>query len=710
MDTVTALYPLRVAVARQWAEGFWPLWLPNQAGGYPLAANPQVGVWYPPHLLFFLWPHPITNGVILVGHVVWGGWGLYRWTRLAGIRRAPALWGAVAFQFGAVMVSRMALTPHLCSVAWIPWMLWALERAVRVRGGLDWGQSAWIALLVAMQILVGAPQVTYYTGLLLPLWWMGRGWQLYGRAGILRALGQGVVTAVLVLLLASIQLLPTTELFQQSARTSLSLEKLQQQGLGGGFVWRALVGGTGPLIEDTDSINAIGAGLLVLIPLALIRRRHRQVAWLVMSLAILFYILALGAMAPLLAPTLPLYSSFHAPRRALLMWSVLGPWLAVLGASTLWGWCRLRGWGRVGPWLLVLLLVPNLWMLPRLERQFTTLERFEPDPRMATLLGDHTFLTVDPTFRYSYDSRRPEYGRSLLPNLAAWHDLHDAQVYDPLVLRRTSRFSRAVNADSGHFYPSHGLTYSDPGHPALAQLAVQYLVGRWDLHDPGRLIPRTRVDQARLRQSLESQPRLDAVHWPLWRFREDRPVAWFPHNVMAVRGAEQAVAQAVLHDAHQTMFDERATGSGSWPPLPMSILSADDPTTSPNHAPHTSASLTVTRPGPDRFLLRFNSASRRALEQTGTRPLALASVWMPGWQARVLHGYFSGPFQPGDRLPISVLNGLLLAVDVPPGVEAIEVRYRPASFRTGAALTSLGLVLAIAFLGLGRRTVTYLRR
>ena len=60
MDTVTVLYPLRVAAARQIHEATLPLWLPNMYCGTPLAANPQLALFYPLNWAFLPWPLPFV--------------------------------------------------------------------------------------------------------------------------------------------------------------------------------------------------------------------------------------------------------------------------------------------------------------------------------------------------------------------------------------------------------------------------------------------------------------------------------------------------------------------------------------------------------------------------------------------------------------------------------------------------------------------------
>ncbi|MBX3729363.1 MAG: hypothetical protein KF858_09280 [Candidatus Sumerlaeia bacterium] len=661
MDTVTQLYPMRVAAAEQIRSGTLPLWLPNIFSGTPLLANPQISVLYPPQLLFYLAPGPLTNGLICLFHYILAGWGAYFLVRrLTAGGVVPALFAAVTFQFGAMLVSRIALTPHLYTTAWIPWMLWACEPAVRERGLLPGRSSVLVALFLALQILAGSPQITYYTALALVVVWLGWGAvACRSRRAVVELLVRGALTGLLAALLASAQLLPTLEFLRESERSPIRLERLQEQALGGGFLWRALVGFTGPEIEDTDSINAIGPGAMLLALLALAARRRRRVVLTLWAISILGYLLSLGVLAAFWKAVLPLWGSFHAPRRALILWSVCGPILAGVGVHRLAVLWRARRWSpsALGI-LLVALTAGTWWMLPRLERVFTTEERFRPDPRIVEAIGDARFLALDPNFAYSYDSRRPDYGVSMMPDLACWHGTHDVNGYDPLVVQRYARARNVACFPTGLFYPSHGVYFSNPASPLLRLLNVEYLVGRYDLYDPGRLIPGVHVDSRAVGELLE--PVVEDDFWPLYRYRDARPLAWTVERVLARSDALGALTAALdLIEPHRVAFVEELLEFAS-PPAPP---------------------LTVERLDARRFRLRFAEPLR---QETLT---VVSTVWMPGWRARAAGGESLG------TLPV---NGLLVGVLVPAGTSDVVVSYLPGSALRGLGLSLAGLLAAFA--------------
>jgi len=140
------------------ARGEWPWWNPYVFAGQPQVADPQSMIFSPPFLVLAavnaspsLWAVDVT---VLLAMAV-GGIGLILWCRDQRWHWAGALIVAIAFSFGAAMGWRLQHTGQVLSLAYWPWALFALERAV-LRGSLRYGVLAGV---VSAAIVLGRDQV-----------------------------------------------------------------------------------------------------------------------------------------------------------------------------------------------------------------------------------------------------------------------------------------------------------------------------------------------------------------------------------------------------------------------------------------------------------------------------------------------------------------------------------------------------------------------
>lgn len=657
MDTVTELYPMRVAAARQIWSGELPLWLPNIFSGVPLAANPQVAVWYPPQWIFFLIPNALGNGLVLLFHYLLAGWGTFFLARRFGCLILPAAMAGFFFQFGSMMVSRIALTPHLYTAAWIPLIFLAIEYSIRAKPQLLPTRSTLlVAAALGMQLLAGGPQISYYTCLILPIYWLVRAYQQH-RIG--QALLQGAFAALFAASFAAIQLVPTLEYIGQTTRHGLEIEALKGQGLNGSYLWSALVGFSAPTLEDTDTINAIGTGALLLIPLAFLHKRKRKSSIAFMLIGILAYTLALGICVPVFCKILPLFQNFHAPRRALILWSVVGPVLAGFGCQYLYISLRKKHFHRYIIWgIFAIIMSGNLWILPRLERVFVTPQRFLPPPEYVEAIGKDRFLSIDPSMSYSYDSRRDDYGFSMMPDMAAWFDYRDVQGYDPLYPERYATVRDIASSGSISIYASHGVFFTNPASPVLDLLNVQYMVGRYDLYEPGMVVGLDVFFDEMIEDKIELV--YDHDQWPLYKFKENRPAAWPVSAVFLALSPEESLTSVLNNVPYRTAFIENGIQFQTPGPLPEIKTDFKGGST---------ISLSLSHP------------------TTAQTFVVVSSNWMPGWKASI---------QDGTPLEVFVTNGFQLGVTVPPNVQQITFKYSPRSFWIGLFITLGGLLFAIS--------------
>ena len=197
-DLTRFYYPIRKVVADIVHSGAFPAWNPYIAGGQPLAANPNYGVFYPPQWLTFLPPFDFWFRFLLVLHIAIAGAGAYLLLR-TWTRRDSALFGAIVFALGGITLSLLNVPAFLYSLAWLPWIALAFERrrfavaslilGISMIGGEPVTVAQVCALAIAFALLRGVP---------------------WTRAAL-------VVTAGV--LVASAQLIPAIDLLRDSVRS-----------------------------------------------------------------------------------------------------------------------------------------------------------------------------------------------------------------------------------------------------------------------------------------------------------------------------------------------------------------------------------------------------------------------------------------------------------------------------------------------------------
>ena len=211
-DLGPIFYPMRFSLAQSFQQGEIPLWDRHMAMGFPLLANFQSGVFYPPHLFFLFLPFFVAIRVLFVFHYLAVAIGAYFLCRRWGYSWSLALVGAILFAFGGYTVSLSSMLSYFQTVVWLPWVLLLGERLIGSRS-----MKAFIlfTFVLLVQLLAGAPEIyamgqglLFLDGLRL----RPPGVELSYRRLIFLLLA----TNLLVVGLAMVQILPTAELFLES--------------------------------------------------------------------------------------------------------------------------------------------------------------------------------------------------------------------------------------------------------------------------------------------------------------------------------------------------------------------------------------------------------------------------------------------------------------------------------------------------------------
>jgi hypothetical protein len=384
-DLRTHHYPWRVWAAASWLQGELPLWCAGAANGYPLLADGQAGVLYPPTMLLFaLLPAPLAMAWSVLLHHWWAGLGAALLARSLGRSGPAALLAGVAWTFGGFLVTHTLYLGMQHALAWLPFSLWAVVQATRGLHGDPPGvpRRWWVAAGAGMtlMLLAGHIQAAAFSWLLVGLVLL---WRLQPCLGSPRralrpllgftAAALGAMAASSTQLVASMELsrfsmreggvaaafsgigsLPPPELINGVMPRFFGLERPADIALSYLHRGDAYIG----MGENHwEMAFYLGIPVVVLASWTLWRRAQRF-WWVVAGLALL---LMLGRFTPVwgLVRMLPGMGYFRFPVRFAIWLCMAAPLLAA------WGLDDLRESARVDPrslsrWVAILALVATL--------------------------------------------------------------------------------------------------------------------------------------------------------------------------------------------------------------------------------------------------------------------------------------------------------------------------------------------------------------
>lgn len=207
-------YPIRFSLAEAFRAGELPLWERHIAMGFPLLADFQSGVFYPPHLLFLFLPFFDAVRVVFVFHYLIAVTGSYFLCRRWNYPPYQAIIGALLFTLGGTMVSLTNLLNHFQSAVWLPWGVLLWEKFL---DECCWRNFIILTLVLLLQLLGGSPEIYVMSALLLMLDGLTVQ-KAKGHVRFTRMVCQLSAVNLLVAGLAMAQLLPTIELFLESRR------------------------------------------------------------------------------------------------------------------------------------------------------------------------------------------------------------------------------------------------------------------------------------------------------------------------------------------------------------------------------------------------------------------------------------------------------------------------------------------------------------
>lgn len=746
-------YPWRLAALESVRAGFLPLWNPWLGNGAPLAANYQSALFYPPNWLSLFLPLDLSLNWLMVLHIIWAGVGMVKLARALGYSLLGQAVAGLAFGMGQYVVARASFYSINAAVAWLPWVIWAVDRLLNAQYAIHNAEFSRftfhasrftphvlsLSIILALQLLTGHAQTTWYTYLLLAAWVL---WRIFKRpitqSSITKVITNSLIlllSFLLALLLASIQLLPTFELLQQSPRAEAAeyefvmtysfspwrlLTFLAPDFLGNPA--RGQFYGYGNYIEDAVYVGIIPL-LFSLVALSKVFRRqsphHEFSTPLILLVLILPFtlVLALGRNTPIfpwLYANVPTFDMFQAPTR-MMAWFVFA--LALLGGWGVEQWKVPQGralyWTRLGTAGAVALMGTAGATLLVVDAGTRVGQLLNTAAWAALTLGVNLLavglLSLLKPSGQSFKWELAVAACLAVDLMVANYGLHPPAPAD--LYRASTESGRALAAELGEqrlyqfpadrervmFEPYFSfLTYGEALDLSVGARAVQ-------LPNVGILSDLASANNFDPLVSKYYKGFTDVVS-------ETQSVALLNlMNIGAVASSERLPWEAIASAREVTFYRVPGEAKRLWllPESEAQVLEVTDefasraaiasPTFDPTQqvvlesadagwlasAP---LSVPIAPNNPNGFSISLN------LHQAHW--VVLADTWYPGWYAYV----------DGQPATLRRANYAFRAVWVPAGPHRVEFLYSPPSFQLGAALTGVGLMISLGLAGwLARR-------
>ncbi len=227
-DIYTYFMPQKSFYADSLHAGVIPFWNPLVGHGYPVVAESQTGVFYPPNLLFYrLFDVNTAYNLIHLSHYILAFVASFAVAREFGLSVSASILAALVFVYGW-FPPRSCLEWAIVTGAYLPISLWLLIRFQKT------GKTLWLwglAAALTLQLLPGHYNLAFITELTLTIWVLAcflieavssKRNSIRLKALLVRKALFPALAIACGILMASMQLLPTWVMKQSSQRETNS--------------------------------------------------------------------------------------------------------------------------------------------------------------------------------------------------------------------------------------------------------------------------------------------------------------------------------------------------------------------------------------------------------------------------------------------------------------------------------------------------------
>lgn len=235
-------YPAKFFLAESLKNGELPLWNPYVGSGYPEFAKAEIGALYLPNMIFLsLLPFPLAINLLYVTTFLIASLSMYflciRWK----LKPQAAVIAAIVFAYSTFFLTKFPHLSRIESASLLPLLMLFLDRLLEKPTAK---RASIFAVVMAQQIYAGHFQMMFISGLVLSSYVAFHVWVKREFRSLLYVASAGI----LVSLLAAIQLLPSIEFIQTTARGA---GFSPQQSLLYSFPWKNFATLLDPLIHGS---------------------------------------------------------------------------------------------------------------------------------------------------------------------------------------------------------------------------------------------------------------------------------------------------------------------------------------------------------------------------------------------------------------------------------------------------------------------------
>ena len=722
-DIRDVFIPLETFYRQEMLAGRLPAWDPNASWGFPVIASAQIGFFYPPLLLGRLFPISFYFPAVLLTHFIMMGVGMYLFT----LRTIPkkqdlktmqysALLSALVFTLSAFIWQHLTHFNILLTIPWFPWQMLLFHKISR-QPKIKLKHIALLVLTIGLPFLIGQLQISILIAAISSLYFIYLRNSNNGAQKTLKKTLKSIsiiaAVAIGVILLVSVQLLPTLELLKYSSRNTaegFDLHRANQHSypiyhlptmlFPRFFAHDNTYWGKRLEIEYGFFIGTIP---LLLALYTFLNKTKNKISSLKFFkwLAVISFLLALGSLSPFrLIGLEPSLWFFSAPARWLLFATFSLSILAGHGLASLakkpTDFLRLTLYSLIIITAFVLITNLVLFSLKTIgpENIFKSIKSTMPHlvegkpssyytEKLASMINSALSSTVSIKSPFTY---LPILALALLSlNFTTRH-------IKKIIITITAVELLIVAVTTTYTIPWSDVLTPPESIKRLPQTVQEQQARIFSIRDGGDsgamfTDPASRADKTDRKYQrqlivplLNAQFNIPGVEWPASLFLRSQELALdgirkeHSYTIYDINAAKELNIATILHEENGQII--------------MQNIDARPRAQLLNNTDNSEAIYTPINPA------HISIATNSSTDNT----LLVRDTWYPGWQAYI----------DGQAAPIKLKKPFFRTVDIPSGQHIIEMKYAPKRMYAGLIISSTMLIFLIIILA-NRKTGFFLK-